>query len=100
MINPEKYEYLWTDYDVNFVFTSCYLFKEFRMTDIVLIYDFKDKGLRFFLAKEDRKKFSDYGVEFYKKEFFRWKQEIVKNILEGKKLIKDTNKNNIHLMND
>ena len=50
-INPENYEYLWTDYDVNFIFTDCYLFKQFRAADIVLIYDWQTKGLHFFLSK-------------------------------------------------
>jgi phosphohistidine swiveling domain-containing protein len=90
--NPEDYEYLWTDYDVNYIFTSCYLFKEFRNADIVLIYDHKEKGLSFFLSKKQRKKFSEDGMTFYKDKFESWKREIRCNISNGLKII-DLTKN-------
>jgi len=100
--NPKEYEYLWTDHDVNFIFTSCYLFKEFRKADIILIYNWKDRGIKFFLAKKDRKRFSDYGIEFYKEKFLEWKKGIIKNIKVGKELIKETKqeKNKIQSMGD
>lgn len=102
IINPKNYEHLWTAYDVNFIFTSCYLFKKIRKTDMVLIYDWKNKALKFFLSKEDRKKFSDYGVIFYEKHFSKWKEKITKNIERGKRLIKETknDKNKIFSMSD
>jgi phosphoenolpyruvate synthase/pyruvate phosphate dikinase len=91
-LNPRDYEYLWTDYDVNFLFTSCYLFKEFRNSDIVLIYDFKNKGLKFFLSKKEKEKLSKRGVILFKKYFSEWERGIIKNIKEGKRLIKITKK--------
>lgn len=101
IINPKDYEYLWTDYDVNFIFTSCYLFKEFRETDIVLVYDWKDKALKFFLSKKDREKFSDQGVIFYEKHFPEWKEKIIKSIEKGKELIEEKNdKNKISSMSN
>ena len=90
-LNPSDYEYLWTDHDVNFIFTSCYLFKEFRDTDIVLIYDWKNKGLKFFLSKKDKLKFSEFGVIFYQKHFPVWKTSVLSNIQLGKKIIQTTN---------
>ncbi len=87
MINPNDYEYLWTDYDVNFIFTSCYLFKEFREADIVLIYDYKKKGLSFFLSTEQRRKCSEYGIKLYTAKFDSWKKEMERNIALGKKLV-------------
>ncbi|MEK6868108.1 MAG: hypothetical protein AABX98_04780 [Nanoarchaeota archaeon] len=51
-IYPKSYEYLWTDYDVNFIFISCYLFKKFRETDFVLIYEPEKNGVAFFIGKE------------------------------------------------
>ncbi len=96
MINPQDYEYLWTDYDINFIFTSCYLFKEFRQADIVLLYDCQKKGLAFFLSKEERKKCSAQGIKLYAQESDQWKKEIWKNIALGKKLIQQTkNESNI-----
>jgi hypothetical protein len=68
-LNPKNYDYLWTDYDVNFVFVSCYLFKEFRESNFVLIFNWKNKRLKFFLSKKDRKKLPNYGVVSYKKYF-------------------------------
>lgn len=90
-LNPSYYEYLWTDHDVNFIFTSCYLFKEFRDTDIVLIYGWKNKGLKFFLSKKDKLKFSEFGVIFYMKHFPKWKTSVFGNIQLGKKIIQTTN---------
>lgn len=102
IINPENYDYLWTDYDINFIFTSCYLFKKFRDTDIVLIYDWKNKALKFFLSKDDRKKLSEYGVIFYEKHFPKWKERIIKNIEKSKELIEETknDKNKISSMSN
>ncbi|MBS3122279.1 hypothetical protein J4434_05355 [Candidatus Woesearchaeota archaeon] len=96
-LNPSDYEYLWTDHDVNFIFTSCYLFKEFRDTDIVLIYDWKNKGLKFFLSKKDKLKFSEFGVIFYQKHFPVWKTSVLSNIQLGKKIIQTTNNDIIKL---
>ncbi len=100
-LHPQDYDYLWTDHDVNFIFTSCYLFKEFRDADIVLLYDLKQKGLQFFLAKKERVRFSEYGVEFFEKHFEKWKKEILGNIEEGKQLAHATDKERlrIHLLN-
>ena len=92
MLNPNNYDYLWTDYEVNYFFVSCYLFKKFRKTDFVLIYDWQAKGLKFFLAKKEREKFSYFGIKFYDKLFFSWKKKIIQNIKIGEKLIKATNK--------
>ncbi len=92
MINPKDYEYLWTDYDVNFIFTSCYLFPEFRKADIVLLYDYQKKGLAFFLSKEEHKKCSKYGVKLYTHQFSSWKKDIEMNIALGKELIQQTKK--------
>lgn len=89
-LKPENYEYLWTDHDVDFIFTSCYLFDKFRKTDFVLIYDHKAKGLKFFLSKREIKKFSEFGAVFYDKHFSEWKSGIEKEILNGNELIKQT----------
>lgn len=99
-ITPEDYDYLWTDYDVNFIFTSCYLFKDFKQHDILLLYDWKNKGLKFYLSKVDRINCSKYGVEFYEKLFDTWKENILKNINLGEKLIQETevDKNDISLI--
>ncbi len=99
-LNPKDYDYLWTDHDINFIFTSCYLFKEFKTVDIVLIYDYLNKGLKFYLAKSYRKKLSEYGIIFYNKLFPVWKKKIIKNIQEGKRIIRETkeHKNIIRLM--
>lgn len=93
-LNPHEYEYLWTDYEIDFIFTSCYLSEEFRKADIVLIYGHMKKGLKFFLAKKDMKKFAEYGVELYEKRFSSWKQKIKRDIAAGKNLIEET-KNDI-----
>ncbi len=92
IIHPQDYEYLWTDHDVDFIFTSCYLFDKFRKTDFVLIYGHNAKGLKFFLSKKEINKFSEFGVIFYSKHFPQWKQDIEKNILTGINLIKQTSK--------
>ncbi len=93
-IKSQDYDYLWTDYDINYIFVSCYLFKEFRNSDFILIYKHKDRGLRFFLAKKEKEKFSDCGLKLLssKNKFFKWKNNIRKNIVLGKKLIKLTEK--------
>ena len=99
-LNPKDYDYLWTDYDINFIFTSCYLFKEFKQADIVLIYDHLNKGLKFYLSKNYRRKLSNYGLIFYDKIFPAWKRKIIGNIKKGKELIEQTRKqkNVIRLM--
>ncbi|MCX6707934.1 MAG: PEP-utilizing enzyme [Candidatus Woesearchaeota archaeon] len=101
-INPEDYDYLWTDHDIDFIFTSCYLSKEFRNADIVLIYSWKEKGLKFFLSKKDRTKFSEYGVKLYEKGFSEWKNKIIKDIKNGEHLIEETRKykNRVSLMSN
>ncbi len=91
-LDPEDYDYLWTDNDVNFIFTSCYLFNKFKRTDIVLIYSHLDKGLRFYLGKSCREKLSVYGLRFYNKMFPAWEKEILRNIETGKNLIEQTRK--------
>lgn len=95
-LNPSNYKYLWTDHDVNFIFTSCYLFKEFRNTDIVLIYEWKNKGLKFFLSKKDKLKFSEFGVIFYEKKFPKWKQFILHNIKIGENIIEATKRDKLN----
>ncbi|MFH1440298.1 MAG: PEP-utilizing enzyme [Candidatus Woesearchaeota archaeon] len=95
---PSEYEYLWTDHDINFIFTSCYLFKKFRETDIVLIYDWKNKALKFFLSKKEKKKFADYAMELYEKHFDRWRSNINNCIEQGKKIIKETKDDNPRLL--
>ncbi|HRY82107.1 MAG TPA: PEP-utilizing enzyme [Candidatus Moranbacteria bacterium] len=94
-ISPKNYDYLWTDHDVNFIFTSCYLFEEFRKSDIILVYDYKDKGLKFYLSRNQRKKFSRLGLRFFNsgKEFLSWRLKILNDIKNGKKLIAETKKN-------
>lgn len=91
-INPKDYEYLWTDYDVNFIFISCYLFKNFRETDFVLIHDPEKNAVAFFLGKEARRACSKYGLKFYKEDFEDWKKKIETQIEKGKNLIKETEK--------
>jgi phosphohistidine swiveling domain-containing protein len=86
-MNPKDYDYLWSDHDIDFIFTSCYLFKEFRKADIILTYDRKNKALRFFLSKKDRKRLSRYGLSFYKKGFDEWKKKIAKHTRIGEGLI-------------
>ena len=90
VLKPDNYDYLWTDHEINFIFTSCYLFPEFRRADIVLIYNWRDKGLRFFLSKKDRLKFANYGVRFYRHYFPAWQKNILENIKRGKDLIRET----------
>lgn len=96
-INPVDYEYMWTDYDVNFIFASCFLCKETKESDILLIYDWKSKGLRFFLSKSDKKRLSDKGVTFYDNDFTTWKERITKDIQKGKKIIEVANKEKIKI---
>jgi phosphohistidine swiveling domain-containing protein len=86
-IDPKKYEYLWTDHDVNYIFTSCYLFDEFRNADIVLIYNHNEKALKFFLSKKQRKEFADVGLEFYYCDYSNWKTNVSACIRRGSKLI-------------
>lgn len=91
-LDPKDYDYLWTDHGVNFIFVSCYLFPSFRKSDIVLIYNPRDKGLRFFLSKKDRMRFARFGLRFYRSplRFASWKRSIQKNIKTGKVLIRET----------
>jgi len=91
-LNPKEYDYLWSDYDINFIFTSCYLFKEFRKQDIVLIYGHEKQELKFFLSKASRKSLSAYGIKVYGKEFSKWKEDILKNIKKGEILVSETEK--------
>ncbi len=101
-ITPKEYDYLWADHGVNYIFTSCYLFKSFRQADIVLIYDHLGKGLKFFLAKTDRRKFANYGLQFFKDYFPAWKKKILLNIWAGEALVKQTEKDkkNIRLLSN
>src|SRR3989344_7544365 len=91
-LDPARYDYVWTDHDVNFIFTSCYLFDEFRKSDMVLMYDWKKKGLSFFLGKKDRKRLENEGAAFYSSQskFNTWKSSIIKEIAHGKKLIAES----------
>lgn len=89
-LNPKDYDYLWTDYEVNFIFTSCYLFKEFKASDMVLMYDWQTKGLHFFLSKKQREIFSKEGIAFYERNFPKWKEEIKKSMEEAEHLIAET----------
>lgn len=99
-LHPKNYDYLWTDYDVNFIFTSCYLFREFRQADFVLIYDWQSKGLQFFLSKKQRRQFADEGVIFFKNKFQPWKEKITNIIAKGNQLIKETKNNNPQTLSD
>lgn len=42
-LKPQDYDYLWTDYDINYIFVSCYLFKELRNSDKIIKTVFSDK---------------------------------------------------------
>lgn len=90
MLNPKNYDFLWSDHDINFIFVSCYLFKEFKEADIILIYDWHNKELEFFLSKKDREKFSKFGFDFFRNNFSSWKRKIEKNISKGEELIQGT----------
>jgi phosphohistidine swiveling domain-containing protein len=89
-LDPRKYDYLWTDHEVNYIFASCYLFNDARKAGLLFIYDFKDKGLKFYLPKSSRKRLSAFGVKLYSRLFSEWKRETLKNIALGKRLIKET----------
>ncbi|MBN1385496.1 hypothetical protein JW968_00795 [Candidatus Woesearchaeota archaeon] len=97
--NPQDYTYLWTDHDVNFIFTSCYLFKEIRESDMVFFYDHKDKGLRFYLSKKDIKRFSASAVDFYS-DIADWEKDIKNSIRKGEELVKETEKDDVAKLND
>ncbi len=101
-INPKEYEYLWTDSDVNFIFVSCYLFKNFKETDFVLMYDPDKNGVAFFIGKEAKKACAEYGVTFYNREFEDWEERIELKVKEGKRIIEQTKeeKGAISSMND
>src|SRR3989338_4584269 len=101
-IDPKDYEYLWTNHEVNFIFVSCYLFKNFKETDFVLIYEPEKNGVVFFLAKEAKKACAEYGIKFYEKEFEAWKKKIKTQVNEGRKIITKTRKekSKIPSMND
>jgi len=90
-LSPKDYKYLWTDHEVNFIFTSCYLFPKFIKQDFVLIYDWKTKGLEFFLSKNDHQKLAEEGITFYQNKFTKWKEDILSQIKKGKELIIQTN---------
>ncbi len=89
-IEPKEYEYLWTDHEVNFIFVSCYLFKNFKETDFMLIYESEKNGVAFFLAKEAKKACAEYGVQFYEKKFEEWKKKVGMQVMEGKRIITET----------
>ena len=89
-LNPADYDYLGSDYEVNFLFVSCYLFKEFRKSDIVLLYDWEKKELKFFLSKEDRRRYSKYAIDFYGQEFSHWQARIADLIQKGRQIIEET----------
>ena len=82
---------------LNPALVSCYLFPAFRKSDIVLIYDHKNKALKFFLSKREREKMARYGVHFYQTRFPQWKKEITKNIIRGQKLIAETKEHARHI---
>ena len=87
-LNPSGYNYLWSDYDVNFIFTSCYLFPEFKATDFVLIYDWREKKLDFYLSHKDQQRLADEAVSFYQDRFEIWQKFTKQNIQAGEKFIK------------
>ena len=101
-INPKDYGYLWTDHEVNFIFVSCYLFKNFKETDFVLIYEPEKNGVTFFLAKEAKKACAEYGIQFYEKKFEEWKRKVETQVMEGKRIITETKveRRKIPSMND
>lgn len=99
MIDPNDYEYLWTDHDVNYIFVSCYLFKEFRKGDFVLIHDPEKNGVSFFLSKHQHKAYSKEGVKFFSK-LKIWEKEIISSIKDGKRIIKETKKDNVSLISN
>ena len=91
-IRPEDYEYLWSDYEVNFIFTSCYLSPVFKRADIVLIYDWRQKELKFFLSSMDQRRIASETAFFYQDQgsFDNWKFEINEEIVQGEKLVRKT----------
>lgn len=80
LIDPGHYEYLWTDRDVNYLFVSCYLSREFRGGDFVLLYDPKQNGVAFYLSRKDRKRFSRYGLRFFKTLYPAWERRMRSNL--------------------
>lgn len=98
MIDPRKYYYLWTDHEVNYIFASCYMFNKFRQSDIVLIYDWKEKGLKFFLSRKDWSRYSRAGVRFYKGSISAWKKRMLSNIAKARKIIAASKKDKVSKM--
>src|SRR4051812_26098950 len=81
--HPKYYEYLWSNHDVDFIFTSSYLFEEFKTCDIVLTYDWQKKELKFFLANDERKRLSEENVHKYLDEFDAWKDSMGATMARG-----------------
>ena len=66
-IAPAEYEYLWSNHDVNYIFTSCYLSPVFRSRrHLVLTYGLEEKKeLKYFLSKENHKSVSRIHTWIY-----------------------------------
>ena len=92
-LEPKEYEYLWSNYDINFITTSCRFFsKHFKETDIVLVYDWKQRELKFFLSKKDSERIAKECVTFYQNDFNSWKKSILADMRKTEQLVNETKK--------
>jgi len=86
-LDPRKYGYLWTDQDVNFIFVSCYLFREFRQRDFVLIYNPHENGVSFYLGNKERQRLARYGLRFYSKLYPEWEKNAKKKVAKARRFL-------------
>jgi len=94
-INPQNYEYLWSNFNPTFFFISYWLNKEYKKRDTLIIFDSKAKEAKFFLSKKDKKSLGKFGLLFFSKLFPSWKEKIFLVLKEAKRFIKKSKKKNL-----
>jgi phosphohistidine swiveling domain-containing protein len=92
--DPKHYEYLWSNFEVNYLFVSCYLSKIFREADIMLTYDHEKHELKYFLGRKDRRRIEKFATARYQSEelFTAWKGQIEADSTMGEELAEQSEK--------
>src|SRR3989344_3121352 len=83
---------MWSNFDVNFFYASKYFSSFFRDSDIILIYNWRNKELKFFIGKKYRERVSKFAVDLYQSGFNDWKRKIIENTKKCRELEEQSKK--------
>jgi len=88
--SPEKYDFLWRLYNRTYFDTSIWLNLNYLSRDFLII-NIDDEWV-FYISKDERKKLSIYGLNFFNKRFSEYKKKVKNITLKANKFFSQNKK--------